>query len=125
MKKWIYYGIVLLLAAAALAAFYPADYKTNAVEKTGKMQVTDLCANFTDYSGCKAALKAWEDKTGGNAYAVVEYRADGKSALKEGWILYLELDKPVGIPGTNETTYKIGVLTGTDMNASQIYEFVR
>lgn len=122
MRKWIAYAVVLVFAASALASFQLLKAPS---EKDG-IQAPDMCADFTDYAGCKDAIKTWEGRMeGGEVYAVVEYRNDGKSVFEEGWILYMRLDNPMGIPGANETTYMIGILADKNSNASQIYEFVK
>lgn len=130
MKKWMGYAIIIVLAAGAF--IFLSQLPSKPAEKTGETaqfpseaRVSKFCANFTDASKCDSAVMLWEGKAkGSEAYAVIDYQPDGKSAFKEGWIIYMRLSQPLPIPGTNRSTMRIGILADKNSNSSQIYEFV-
>lgn len=126
MKKRTTYAVltIFILAALAALAYLPAEPPLGKKSAETKV-VSGVCANFTDASGCDSAVREWEAKTkNGKVYAVVEYQPDGRSAFREGWIIYIRLSEPLPIPETNRTTFRIGILADKNSNSSQIYEFV-
>lgn len=123
MKRWIAYAAAAILIAAGLMVLNYLPAKV--AEKQPEKQISNLCTNFTDGLSCDKAVNDWEGKIkGSEAYAVTDYVSDEKSAFKEGWIIYLRLNEPLPIPGTNRTTMRIGMLSDKNSDSSQIYEFV-
>lgn len=94
-------------------------------EKLSEKQISELCVNFSDALNCDKAVKEWEERIkGSEVYGVFDYEQDGKSAFKEGWILYMRLNEPLLIPQTDKKTFRIGLLIDKNSDSSQIYEFV-
>lgn len=124
MKKWITMAIIFAAAILGLMLFEQLRAPQEKPE-TQKHEITALCANFTDASSCDSAVRKWERKKGGIAFAAVDYQPDSKSSFKEGWVIYLLLSRPVQVPETNRTAFRIGVLADKSSNDSVLYEYVK